>query len=66
MTNQVEAQQQNAKHLAARAVMAYRAGFTIEVLSISSAQIGIISEWKHLRTSYGNDDKLIRRAWFDR
>ncbi len=64
MEQQMKARQQNAKHLAARAVMAYRANFPVEVLSISNnSRIGIICDWKRLRASYGNDDKLIRRAF---
>ena len=64
MDQQTKVQQQNAKHLAARAVMAYRADFPVEVLSVSNdSQSGIICDWKRLRASYGNDDKLIRRAF---
>jgi hypothetical protein len=49
MEDKVKAQQQSAKHLAARAVMAYRAGFPIELLSITTAiesQSGIVCDWR--------------------
>ena len=57
---------QNARHLAARAVMAYRAGFPVEIISIpgeSGSESGIVSDWKKLRDSYGGDEKLLRRGF---
>jgi hypothetical protein len=59
-------EEQNAKHLAARAVMAHRAGFPIELLSISKepgTKTGIVCDWKELRTAYGDDSKLLRRGF---
>jgi hypothetical protein len=66
MPGKSEAQRQYARHLAARAAMAYRAGFPIDALSISDASAsgsGIICDWKQLRTVYGDDEKLLRRAF---
>jgi hypothetical protein len=43
------AQEQSAKHLAARAVMAYRAGFPVALLSVTSSSerpSGIVCDWK--------------------
>jgi hypothetical protein len=66
MQHTTDAQQQNVRHLAARAVMAYRAGFPVEVISISGesgSDSGIVSDWKTLRNSYGGDEKLISRGF---
>jgi hypothetical protein len=49
---------QSARHLAARAVMAYRAGFPIDGISLSAsvaAQSGIVCDWKQLRAQHSND-----------
>jgi len=49
MQDTTQAQQQDAKHLAARAVMAYRVDFPIGVLSISSANVSescVVCDWK--------------------
>ena len=59
-------QPQSAKHLAARAVMAYRAGFPIDLLSVvsdSERPSGIVCDWKGQRDSFHNDEKLISRAF---
>ena len=59
-------QQQSAKHLAARAVMAYRAGFPVALLSVASGSerpSGIVCDWKSLRGSFHNDEKLLARAF---
>jgi len=60
------ASQQSAKHLAARAVMAYRAGFPVELLSVASSSehpTGIVCDWKGQRVSFHNDAKLLGRAF---
>jgi hypothetical protein len=60
------AQEQSAKHLAARAVMAYRAGFPVGLLSVMSSSerpSGIVSDWKVQRDSFHNDEKLLSRAF---
>jgi hypothetical protein len=57
---------QSARHLAARAVMAYRAGFPIDGISLSAsvaAQSGIVCDWKQLRAQHSNDMKLLQRAF---
>jgi hypothetical protein len=59
-------EQQSAKHLAARAVMAYRAGFPVTLLSLTSSNertSGIVCDWKGLRESFHNDAKLLGRAF---
>jgi hypothetical protein len=66
MQEKIASQQQSAKHLAARAVMAYRAGFPVTLLSVTSSNerpTGIVSEWKGLRDSFHDDEKLLRRAF---
>ena len=66
MPEDIASQQQSAKHLAARAVMAYRAGFPVALLSItgSSEQFsGIVCDWKAQRDSFHNDTKLLGRAF---
>ena len=58
--------QQSAKHLAARAVMAYRAEFPVALLSLTSSgerPSGIVCDWKGLRDSFHNDEKLLTRAF---
>jgi hypothetical protein len=72
-------QQQSAKHLAARATFAYRAGFPIALLSVTSSgehSSGIVCDWKGQRDSLHNDVKLLAtfrrksrllgRVWYSR
>jgi hypothetical protein len=62
----IASQQQNAMHLAARAVMAYRAGFRVTLLSVfdsSERPSGIVCDWKSVRDSFHNDEKLLGRAF---
>ena len=66
MQEKVASRQQSAKHLAARAVMAYRAGFPVTLLSVISGDelpSGIVCDWKSLRDSFKNDEKLLNRAF---
>jgi hypothetical protein len=66
MSENIAPQQQNAKHLAARAVMAYRAGFRVALLSVTSSSerpSGIVCDWKSQRDSFQNDAKLLGRAF---
>jgi hypothetical protein len=66
MPENIASQQQNAKHLAARVVMAYRAGFPVALLSVTSSSEHasvIVSDWKSQRDSFQNDAKLLRRAF---
>jgi hypothetical protein len=66
MSENIASQQQSARHLAARAVMAYRAGFPVTLLSLTSSNertSGIVSDWKGLRESFHNDAKLLGRAF---
>ena len=66
MATNVVSQQQSAKHLAARAVFAYRAGFPVTLLSVTSSSerlSGIVSDWKGQRDSIHNDAKLLERAF---
>jgi hypothetical protein len=66
MQEKIASQQQSAKHLAARAVMAYRAGFPVTLLSVTSSNerpSGIVCDWKSLRDSFHNDAKLLGRAF---
>ena len=66
MRKTVASQQQSAKHLAARAVVAYRAGFPVALLSVSSSSerpSGIVCDWKGQRDSFHNDEKLLGRAF---
>ena len=66
MPENIATQQQGAKHLAARAVMAYRAGFPVTLLSVASSSerpSGIVCDWKGLRDSFHNDEKLLARAF---
>ena len=60
------ASQQSAKHLAARAILAYRAGFPVALLSVTSSgehSSGIVCDWKGQRDSFHNDAKLLGRAF---
>ena len=66
MPENTESQHQSAKHLAARAVMAYRAGFPVALLSVTSSgerPSGIVCDWKGRRDSFHNDEKLLGRAF---
>ena len=66
MPENIASQQQSAKHLAARAVMAYRAGFPVALLSVtrsSERRSGIVCDWKGQRDSFHNDAKLLGRAF---
>jgi hypothetical protein len=57
---------QDAKHLAARAVMAYRAAFPIQRVSLSSPngnETGIVCDWKQVRSTGISDDTLLRRGF---
>ena len=66
MPENIASQQQSAKHLAARAVMAYRAGFPVALLSATSNSVhpsGIVCDWKGQRDSFHNDEKLLARAF---
>lgn len=66
MPESITLQQQSAKHLAARAVMAYRAGFSVALLSVTSSSeraSGIVCDWKSQRDSFQNDAKLLGRAF---
>jgi hypothetical protein len=59
-------QQQYAKHLAARAVMAYRAGFPIALLSVASSSerpSGIVCDWKGQREAFHDDANLLGRSF---
>ena len=66
MPENIASQQQGAKHLAARAVMAYRAGFSVALLSVTNSNehsTGIVCDWKGERDSFHNDLKLLSRAF---
>ena len=66
MPGNTESQHQSAQHLAARAVMAYRAGFPVALLSVTSSgerPSGIVCDWKGQRDSFHNDEKLLGRAF---
>ena len=66
MPENIASQQQSAKHLAARAVMAYRAGSPVALLSVTSSSerpSGIVCGWKGQRDSFHNDAKLLGRAF---
>jgi hypothetical protein len=66
MPENIVSQQQSAKHLAARAVMAYRAGFSLALLSVAGSTehlSGIVCDWKGQRDSFHNDAKMLARAF---
>ena len=66
MPNTIASREQSAKHLAARAVMAYRAGFPVALLSVTGSNehpSGIVCDWKGQRDSFHNDEKLLGRAF---
>ena len=66
MPENIASQQQSAKHLAARAIIAYRPGFPVSLLSVTSSSehsSGIVCDWKGQRDSLHNDVKLLARAF---
>src|SRR5262252_2321589 len=66
MPENIASQKQSAKHLAARAVVAYRAGFPVALLSVTSSSerpSGIVCDWKGQRDSFHDDEKLLGRAF---
>lgn len=66
MPENIAPQRQSAKHLAARAVMAYRAAFPVALLSVTSSRersSGIVCDWQGQRDSFHNDAKLLGRAF---
>ena len=66
MPNTIASKEQSAKHLAARAVMAYRAGFPVALLSVTGSSerpSGIVCDWKGQRDSFHNDENLLSRAF---
>jgi hypothetical protein len=67
MAENMASERQSAKHLAARAVMAYRAGFPVALLSVTSTTSerasGIVCDWTGQRDSFHNDAKLLGRAF---
>jgi hypothetical protein len=66
MPENIASQQQSAKHLAARAVMAYRAGFPVALLSVTSSSerpSAIVCDWKGQRDLFHDDAKLLGRAF---
>jgi hypothetical protein len=66
MPENIASQQQSTKHIAARAVMAYRAGFPVALLSITrnnERPSGIVCDWKGQRDSFHDDAKLLGRAF---
>ncbi|MGE5110662.1 MAG: hypothetical protein ACM3JB_07400 [Acidobacteriaceae bacterium] len=66
MPNTIASKEQSAKHLAARAVMAYRAGFPVTLLSVTGSSErpgGILCDWKGQREWFHNDEKLLSRAF---
>lgn len=66
MPKHIPTQQQTAKHLAARAVLAYRAGFPVALLSVTSSSehsSGIACDWKGQRDLFHNDERLLARAF---
>ena len=66
MPENMESHQQSARHLAARAVMAYRAGFPVARLSVTSGNersTCIKCDWRGLRDTFHNDVKLLGRAF---
>ena len=66
MSKSKTSQKQSAKHLAARAVVAYRAGFPVQLLSVtcsSERPSGIVCDWKSQRGSLHDDAKLLSRAF---
>jgi len=64
-TEELEHGTRNVKHLAAHAVLAFRAGFRVERVSLkaTSNQSGITCNWKEARGCYRDDAKLINRSF---
>jgi hypothetical protein len=59
-------QEQSVKHLAARAVVAYRVGFSVSRLSVTNSSeclSGIVCDWKSQRAQLHDDEKLLSRAF---
>jgi hypothetical protein len=55
-----------ARHLAARVIMALRAGFKVQSVSIDcfdSALKAVVCDWKAERKTYANDGRLVQRAF---
>jgi len=66
MPENITSQQQSAKHLAARAVMAYRVGFPVALLSVTTSSgrpSGVVCDWKSQRDLFHNDERLLGRAF---
>jgi hypothetical protein len=66
MPEHIAPEQQSAQHLAARAVLAYRAGFRVGRLSATNSSErpgGVACDWRGLRDSFHNDTKLLGRAF---
>ena len=63
-----ESQQRShkARHLAAHAIVALRAGFRVEQIELNTpptAQSGVTCDWKQSRAEYNDDEKLIHRSF---
>ena len=61
-----EQRSRTARHLAAHAVVALRAGFRVEQVTLdatSSVHGGVTCDWKQAREAYGDDAKLIHRSF---
>lgn len=57
---------QKAKHLAARAIMALRSGFCVELLTSEKSDghgPGIVCDWKSSRAAYSDDTRLVQRGF---
>jgi hypothetical protein len=55
-----------ARHLAARVIMALRAGFKVQSVSIDhfgSPLKAVVCDWKAERKTYANDGRLVQRAF---
>jgi hypothetical protein len=66
MSEDMAPQQQSARHLAARVVVAYRAGLPVALLSVTGnneRDSGIVCDWKDQRDSFHDDAKLLNRAF---
>jgi hypothetical protein len=66
MPETVTSQKQSAKHLAARAIVAYRVGFPVGQLSLARGSEhpgGIVCDWKSQRSLLHDDAKLLSRAF---
>ncbi|WP_158748727.1 hypothetical protein [Acidobacterium sp. S8] len=61
-----EQRSRTARHLAAHAIVALRAGFRVERIAldaISNAHGGVVCDWKQAREAYRDDEKLIHRSF---